>query len=479
MPSLPRSAGRAAVRPGHAGIELPSGQIADPLSHGSRRCRNAQCHTRIVPAPAIQDSVPARWHPAHQAARMQLRLDTRPRSLRRHLRCRRCSRSPATEESGGHICQPRDRCGRRAGWVKGYMQTYLVHMRPPVEFFQKRRLHGLFSFQVVIGSAIGVIFINPLMWLLLGAYVVFGHSVIEIYHRLFPGPVLYLGAFCLIFGNFFYVYLYLLACMKRKQYHLLPWTLFIPLYWLLMSVAGLYALFELLVNPHYWQKTVHGLHLKGKQAQPVPTTQMTIEEPTMPMPIMPGKVSKVGAVSTVPMSLKAIPTLLMPAGSPKQKQAEHVARRSKVRDLCLVATIIIPRVTSLVACWYYFQQHEILLYDDAYSHLRIARSVFDNITPGIAQLGTVWLPLPHILLCPFIWNDYLWHSGLAGSFVSMPCYVIAAIYLFLSARRLTGNSGASFIVTLAFIFNPIILYLKTTLLRQKVYIATYMMLGYN
>src|SRR5260370_2077987 len=166
---------------------------------------------------------------------------------------------------------------QRSRWIKGYMQTYLVHMRHPLEFFQKRRLHDLFSFQVVIGSAIGVIFINPLMWLLLGAYVVFGHSVIELYHTLFPGPVLYLAAFCLIFGNFFYVFLYLLACMKRKQYHLLPWTLFIPLYWLLMSVAGLYALFELLVNPHYWQKTVHGLHLKGKQAQPVPTTQMTID----------------------------------------------------------------------------------------------------------------------------------------------------------------------------------------------------------
>ncbi len=367
---------------------------------------------------------------------------------------------------------------QRSRWIKGYMQTYLVHMRHPLEFFQKRRLHDLFSFQVVIGSAIGVIFINPLMWLLLGAYVVFGHSVIEIYHRLFPGPVLYLGAFCLIFGNFFYVYLYLLACMKRKQYHLLPWTLFIPLYWLLMSVAGLYALFELLVNPHYWQKTVHGLHLKGKQAQPVPTTQMTIEEPTMPMPIMPGKVSKVGAVSTVPMSLKAIPTLLMPAVSPKQKQAEHVARRSKVRDLWLVATIVTACITSIIACWYYFHQNEILLYEDAYSHLRIARSVFDNITPGIAQLGTVWLPLPHILMWPFIWNDYLWHSGLAGSFVSMPCYVIAAIYLFLSARRLTGNSGASFIGTLAFIFNPNILYLQSTPLSETVCIATLMMGGY-
>ncbi|TMB84709.1 MAG: hypothetical protein E6J48_01770 [Chloroflexi bacterium] len=154
---------------------------------------------------------------------------------------------------------------QRSRWIKGYMQAYLVHMRNPVEDFRKGRLYDLFTYQVVIGSGTAVLFINPLMWVLLGIYTAFGRSVINIYHILFPWPILYLGAFCLIFGNFFYVYLYLLACMRRKQYHLLLWTLFIPVYWLLMSTAAFYALFELLVKPHYWQKTVHGLHLKGKR----------------------------------------------------------------------------------------------------------------------------------------------------------------------------------------------------------------------
>ena len=102
------------------------------------------------------------------------------------------------------------------------MQTYLVHMRHPLEYLQRGRLYDLFSFQFVIGSGTGVMFINPLMWmLLLGLYIAIGPSVVNVYHLLFPGPLLYLGAFCLIFGNFFYVYLYLLACMKRKLYHLL------------------------------------------------------------------------------------------------------------------------------------------------------------------------------------------------------------------------------------------------------------------
>ncbi|HKV02260.1 MAG TPA: glycosyltransferase, partial [Ktedonobacteraceae bacterium] len=371
---------------------------------------------------------------------------------------------------------------QRSRWIKGYLQTYLVYMRHPLEDLRKGRLYDLFSFQVVIGSGTGVMFINPLMWVLLGLYIAFGRSVINIYHILFPGPILYLGAFCLIFGNFFYIYLYLLACMKKKEYYLLPWTLFIPIYWLLMSIAALYALFELLVKPHYWQKTVHGLHLKGKHASPVAPSKVAAltmtEEPTMPVPVMPGKISDVGTIPSVTMSLKAVRTLLMPAISPKQKQAQAVAKRSKVRDLWLVATIITACITSVVACRYYFQQHEILLYIDAVSHMRISRGVFDSLTPGLTQLGSVWLPLPHILMWPFIWNDYLWHSGLAGSLVSMPCYVIAAICLFLSARRLTHSSSASFIGTLAFIFNPNVLYLQSTPLSETVCMATFAMAAY-
>lgn len=370
---------------------------------------------------------------------------------------------------------------QRSRWIKGYMQTYLVHMRHPFEDLRKGRLYDLFSFQIVIGSGMGVMFINPLMWILLGLYIAFGQSVITIYHILFPGPILYLGAFCLIFGNFFYVYIYLLACWKRKQYYLLPWALFIPIYWLLMSIAAMYALFELLVKPHYWQKTVHGLHLKGNHPTQVASARPASiigEEPTAKVQILPGKVSGVGTIPSVTNSLKAMSTLLTPAISPKQKQALLVATQSRVRDLWFVATLFIACVTSIGATAYYAQQHEILLYQDALSHMRISRGVFDSLTPGLAQLGSVWLPLPHILMWPFIWVDSLWHSGLAGSFVSMICYVTAASFLFLAARKLTQSSTASFIGTLLFILNPNVLYLQSTPLSETVCMAAFAMSAY-
>lgn len=372
---------------------------------------------------------------------------------------------------------------QRSRWIKGYMQTYLVHMRHPLEYLRKGRFYELFSFQMVVGSGTGVLLLNPLMWILTGIYIYYGTQVVNLYHLLFPGPVLYLGAFCLICGNFFYLYLYLLACMKKKLYHLAPWVVFIPIYWLLMSVAAFFALYELMVKPHYWQKTVHGLHMKKKQIQQKGKPQTTVRaglahEHTMLMPVIPSGTSKTNSVSSITMSLKAMPTQMMPAISPQQKKAQKVVQRAKVRDLWLVATMFIACVTSVVACYYFFQQHAISLYADSLSHLRISRAVFDNLTPGLAQLGGIWLPLPHIIMWPFIWNDYLWRTGLAGSFADMPCYIVATFYIFRSARKLTRNSCAAFIGTLVFIFNPNVLYLQATPLTEVVCMATLAMSCY-
>src|SRR6266516_615368 len=149
-----------------------------------------------------------------------------------------------------------------------------------------------------------------------------------------------------------------------------------------------------------------------------------------------------------------------------------------LKDPWLITTLVIACIASITSCWYFFQHHQLLLYGDAISHLRIARRVFVNTPPGLAQLGGVWLPLPQLLMLPFIWNDYLWRTGLAGSFPSMLCYVVAAVYLFFSARRLTHDSRASFVGTLLFILNPNILYLQSTPLSETVCIATSVMACY-
>ena len=151
---------------------------------------------------------------------------------------------------------------QRSRWIKGYMQTYLVHMRNPGEFFKKSPAHFMF-FQFNVGGKIAFMLINPILWATTISYFAFRPIVGPTIEQFYPSTVLYLSVFSLIFGNFLYLYYYMIGCAKREQWSLIKYVFFVPFYWLFMSVASLMALYELIVKPHYWQKTHHGLHLAG------------------------------------------------------------------------------------------------------------------------------------------------------------------------------------------------------------------------
>ena len=178
-------------------------------------------------------------------------------------------------------------------------------------------------------------------------------------------------------------------------------------------------------------------------------------------------------VRSITESLLAISTLPLPIPRIEHKE------KTRERDYWLMLTILVALVGSIASTIYYYNAHETLLYSDSHSHLGIARRLFDSSNPwDITQLGAVWLPLPHILMWPFVWNDFLWHSGLAGSIVSMTCYLITACYIYKFAFRLTRNGAASIIGTSAFILNPDVLYIQTTPLSEMVCAATFMASSY-
>src|ERR1700685_4807728 len=98
---------------------------------------------------------------------------------------------------------------------------------------------------------------------------------------------------------------------------------------------------------------------------------------------------------------------------------------SEVRLLAWLATCV-----SVLAFLFYFQRGDVLLYGDAVAHLNIARRVFDSKTPGLLQLGTVWLPLPPLLMIPFLISDELWRRGAGGSIPPMVAYVLGGVGMF-------------------------------------------------
>src|SRR5437868_11563048 len=101
-------------------------------------------------------------------------------------------------------------------------------------------------------------------------------------------------------------------------------------------------------------------------------------------------------------------------------------------ETALVAWI--ASVVSVASFFYYFHRGELLLYGDAVAHINIARRVFDSRTPVPLQLGTVWLPLPHVLIMPFVVSDAAWQSGLLASLPSMLAYVLAVLGVFRLVR---------------------------------------------
>lgn len=145
---------------------------------------------------------------------------------------------------------------QRSRWHKGYMQTYLVHMRHPVTLYKQLGHVGFWGFQFFIGGAIASVLLTPLLWVLFVVWLVTRSHDLDM---IFPPLVLYLSLFNLLIGNGFLVYLSSLSVFKRRMYRLIPYALTNPLYWLLMSWAAYKGLWQLVHNPFYWEKTQHGV----------------------------------------------------------------------------------------------------------------------------------------------------------------------------------------------------------------------------
>lgn len=120
---------------------------------------------------------------------------------------------------------------------------------------------------------------------------------------------------------------------------------------------------------------------------------------------------------------------------------------------------------------YYYFNGLGLAYNDARSHLDIGRRVVEGLKPGMAQLGSVWLPLPHLLMVATIWNDFMWHSGLAGAIVSMISFVATGILIYKFLEHLNVGVFGRLIGVLIFSTNINILYLQSTAMTELLLLA--------
>ncbi len=131
---------------------------------------------------------------------------------------------------------------------------------------------------------------------------------------------------------------------------------------------------------------------------------------------------------------------------------------------------MVAALFSMLAFGYCYPRNMLLLYGDAVAHLHIARRLIDSLNPGIRQIGSVWLPFPHVLMMPFAARMAWWQNGMAGAIPSMICYVLAVAGLWRLARFWLRPAGAV-VAALFFALNPGLLYMQTTAMTEPLFLC--------
>jgi hypothetical protein len=169
-------------------------------------------------------------------------------------------------------------------------------------------------------------------------------------------------------------------------------------------------------------------------------------------------------------------------------QAPLPKAHSEIEIVRLVWLAIFVSVFSFL---FYYRHGDLLLYGDAVAHINIARRIFDSRTPGLLQLGTVWLPLPHLLIVPFILSKQMWQSGSGGSIPSMAGYVLGVIGMFRLVRAALHRKGevpgevpgkvpgeahgaerlAPWVAAIIYGANPNLIYMQATAMGESLYLA--------
>lgn len=136
-----------------------------------------------------------------------------------------------------------------------------------------------------------------------------------------------------------------------------------------------------------------------------------------------------------------------------------------ITGICLLAI-------SIYYFFFYLNNTLGLSYNDARSHLDIGRRVVEGLKPGAAQLGSVWLPLNHLLMVPLIWNDWMWHSGFAGAIWSMLSFIGTGLIISKYLQRLQIGIVGRLTGVALFAANINVLYLQSTAMTEPLLLFT-------
>ena len=147
---------------------------------------------------------------------------------------------------------------QRTRWMKGYMQTMLVHTRQPARLVDSVGVRGVAAIQLFLGGAIWSALVNPVLWLIFAVSCIGTQTGM---HEQFMESLARISGISLLMCN---VVLAVLSRIgTRKAMASASFALGYLFYWFLVSVAAYRALWQLVFNPFHWEKTPHGDALDG------------------------------------------------------------------------------------------------------------------------------------------------------------------------------------------------------------------------
>ena len=148
---------------------------------------------------------------------------------------------------------------QRSRWLKGYLITWITHMRTPRRLYRDLGPRGFFGFQVLFLGGITSYLSMPLLWLFWGVAAGFNLRVLEG----FPAPLLWAVGASMVAGQAVMLATAFMALRDSGRLRMLAWLPILVLYWPFGALAAYLAVAEVFLKPFHWHKTEHGLSRAG------------------------------------------------------------------------------------------------------------------------------------------------------------------------------------------------------------------------
>ena len=151
------------------------------------------------------------------------------------------------------------------------------------------------------------------------------------------------------------------------------------------------------------------------------------------------------------------------------------------RDGWRIAVVVLVAGFGASLYLYHKDAFALLYYGDSVSHSVAARKLFDWTNPGLQQLGTVWLPLPHFILLPFVVSKFLFVSGFSGALVGVTSLACASALLYNMLRKSFPGAGKFLAAAgvLLFALNPNVMYLALTPMSEGPFLLFFTCAAYS